>query len=183
MIKYLDTKSSTISIAAKVWIYARLNFGSVQFSHGFSQKKVGEVDVMIASVEPRIKRLSKILKHPNITITRMDAFNALFIAKAQSFIYLDPPYVGAEDVYKSQTFDHAKLYRTLRDVPRGTKWILSHRDDAFIRGLYDGFTIIELDHSYTFKPNHQAGPDRPVTELLISNFLIKSRHRQLAFDI
>ena len=184
MIEYLNTKSAYISVAAKVWLYSRFCFGSMQKHNAYSKYKATKAPSIKKGVISRIEKLSMILRQSNITLKHQCAFEAIENAIPHSFFYLDPPYPGAERVYKTQTFDHAQLYHSLENAPEGTKWILSYRDDAFIRGLYDKHSIIELEHTYMFMPNHDPTlANRPVTELLISNFPIDPPIQQLAFDI
>lgn len=185
MIKYLDTKSAYISVAAKVYLYSRLCFGSLQDPTGFAQSKVGDINGTIANVDKRINWLSGILNAGNITLANQCVFEVLDGPMPYSFIYLDPPYAGAERVYKrdAETFDHQRLFHTLDRLDMNVGWILSHRDDAYIRGLYDGYFVMELDHTYQFKPDHQPMPPRPVTELLISNMVITPTQSQLVLDI
>ena len=183
MIKYLDTKSAYISRAAKVYLYSRLNFGSLQFPHSFSQSKVTELDTMVDVTHDRIKRLATILGSPNVTMRHACALDIIAQTPPNSFIYMDPSYPGAEDVYQTETFDHVALFNLLRDIHFPTDWLLSYRDDAFIRGLYDDYYIAELNHTYHFKPDHKPTPPRPVTELLISNFPINTPFTQLPLNI
>ena len=79
-----------------------------------------------------------------------------------TFAYLDPPYVGTEDIYKDGAgFDHYLLSEILHSRDN---WILSYSDSDIIRQLYQGHRMLELVKTSGF---HKAGKNKKQHELLI----------------
>ena len=92
-------------------------------------------------------------------ITRFDTSN--------TFFYLDPPYYTREHLYDREDADaftkHAELTAALKNI-KG-KFLLSYNNDPYIRTLYQGFTIDEVEAQYTV-----SGAVQTETELLIRNY-------------
>ncbi len=92
-------------------------------------------------------------------ITRSDTPN--------TFFYLDPPYYTKEHLYDREdanTFSkHEELATVLKNI-KG-KFLLSYNNDPYIRTLYQGFTIDEVEAQYTV-----SGAFQTETELLIRNY-------------
>jgi len=87
--------------------------------------------------------------------------------RPETFFYLDPPYYGCENYYGDGIFsreDFGKLGAILRGL-KG-KFILSINDHPKIRETFKGFQIGKVRTQY--KAAH--GKNKPVTELLISNY-------------
>ncbi|HAU29789.1 MAG TPA: DNA methyltransferase [Rhodospirillaceae bacterium] len=84
-----------------------------------------------------------------------------------TLFYLDPPYWGCENDYGKGLFDRLDFdhMATQLGAIQG-KFILSINDRPEVRRVFKGFTIEEVDTTYTI-----AGADKskPVGELLISN--------------
>ena len=106
---------------------------------------------------PFLRRLEVInarLKHVQIEcldfeklIKKYDSENALF--------YIDPPYVGAEHYYDTDTNkfrleDHKRLAKLLKNI-KG-KFVLSYYENKLVRELYKDFKIITKQTS-----KHSAG--------------------------
>lgn len=92
-------------------------------------------------------------------ITRFDTPN--------TFFYLDPPYYTKEHLYDREDANpfskHEELATILRSI-KG-KFLLSYNNDPYIRTLYQGFTIDEVEAQYTV-----SGTFQTETELLIRNY-------------
>jgi len=84
-----------------------------------------------------------------------------------TFFYLDPPYYTKEHLYDREDADaftkHEELAATLKNI-KG-KFLLSYNNDLYIRTLYQGFTIDEVEAQYTV-----SGAFQTETELLIRNY-------------
>lgn len=84
-----------------------------------------------------------------------------------TFFYLDPPYYTKEHLYDREDANaftkHDKLAVILSQI-KG-KFLLSYNNDPFIRTLYQGFTIDEVEAQYTV-----SGAFQTETELLIRNY-------------
>ncbi|PKN78583.1 MAG: N-6 DNA methylase, partial [Candidatus Cloacimonetes bacterium HGW-Cloacimonetes-1] len=83
-----------------------------------------------------------------------------------TFFYLDPPYFTKEHLYDREDAEaftkHEEMAQLLKTI-KG-KFLLSYNDDPYIRQLYKGFTIDEVEAQYTVSGSFQTQ-----TELLIRN--------------
>ncbi|MBU2090414.1 MAG: DNA adenine methylase, partial [Alphaproteobacteria bacterium] len=82
-----------------------------------------------------------------------------------TLFYLDPPYYGSEGDY-GPIFDRsqfAMLAEALRR--REGKFILSINDHPEVRRIFDGFTMEEVDTTYTLSGANKA---KRVGELIIT---------------
>jgi len=84
-----------------------------------------------------------------------------------TFFYLDPPYYTKEHLYKREDADvfnqHEELAETLKQI-KG-KFLLSYNNDPYIKQLYDGCIIEEVETQYSV-----SGAFQTETELLIRNY-------------
>ena len=89
--------------------------------------------------------------------------------KPETFFYLDPPYFGCENYYGDGIFsrdDFKKLSDILKTL-KG-KFILSINDHPKTREIFKGFKIAKVKTNYN--AGAWIGKNKPVTELLISNY-------------
>jgi DNA adenine methylase len=87
--------------------------------------------------------------------------------RPETFFYLDPPYYGWENCYGDGIFsrdDFPKSNGILKTLQG--KFILSINDHPQTREIFKGFKIARVKTRYTAV---RQG-NKPVTELLISNF-------------
>ena len=125
--------------------------------------------------------LSNVIVRPELLLTANRALRGTHISLADysaidasegDFVYLDPPYDGAEvNGYGGLGFAKADQYR-LRDFcfeldSRGVKFLQSNADTAFMRELYSGepFRIHNVRSWQTI-----AEKTLRMTELLITNY-------------
>lgn len=87
--------------------------------------------------------------------------------KNDALFYLDPPYYETEKYYPDRFMpeDHVRLKEAL-DVIKG-KFVLSYNDCEYIRELYKGYRIIEVERLHNLvmkerKPKYK--------ELIIKNY-------------
>lgn len=80
-----------------------------------------------------------------------------------ALLYCDPPYHTTERYYDVAftESDHLRLKNALDNI-KG-RFILSYNDDSFVRDLYKGYTIIEVER----QNNLGKGSYK---ELIIKNF-------------
>lgn len=96
-----------------------------------------------------VKDIKKLEHSKRITVSCRDynEFLNSFEFTENDFIFLDPPYVTcwAKYMYKNgfNKDDFIKLKETLDNVE--CKWMLSIDNDDFIKELFNGYQIIELD--------------------------------------
>lgn len=82
-----------------------------------------------------------------------------------TFFYLDPPYHGVKLYnHNFSDADFIRLKESLTNL-KG-KFLLSVNDDQFIRTLFDGFRIEEIEIFYSV----QKHSGRRYTELLVRNY-------------
>ena len=86
-----------------------------------------------------------------------------------TFFYLDPPYYTKEHIYEREDADafnqHEELAETLKQI-KG-KFLLSYNNDPYIKQLYDGCVIEEVETQYSV-----SGAFQTEVELLIRNYPI-----------
>ncbi len=100
------------------------------------------------------------------------------------FIYFDPPYYklgGYSDFNRYTRFqfrenDHIRLAASCNELNRkGVRWAVSNSDTPFIRELFSGYHLHQIQSRRDINLNSQ---DRTITELLIVNYEINKPKRQ-----
>lgn len=92
------------------------------------------------------------------------------------FVYLDPPYYKlsgfsdfnryTEDQFREQ--DHLRLGALCRELDsRGVRWAVSNSNTEFVRHIFSGFNIIEVETRREINLNSKK---RDIVELLIKNY-------------
>ncbi len=89
--------------------------------------------------------------------------------KKDTFAYLDPPYVGSENFFKSGGDDASpeKVCKCLKKF-KG-KFLLSYNDNPRVKKACKDFEIKKIDTKYEMQ-RKQTGTMKPVKELLIRNY-------------
>jgi len=130
-----------------------------------------------------LENVSAALKH--VEFRTGDFELALHDAKSEDFIYLDPPYYklgGTADFnrYTKGQFreqDQIRLAALCRELDqRGIRWAMSNSDTPFIRHLYDGFEVTEINNRREINLRSQ---ERSITELLLTNYPLPKGERLL----
>ena len=124
-----------------------------------------------------LKNVSSVLRHSNAEIQCVDYREMLSKAETNDFVYLDPPYDPVSytsnfTAYTPNGFGRedqvqlASVSKKLSD--RGCYVLLSNSNTPFIRRLYSGFNIKEVDvqRAINCKGSKRAGHK----ELIISNY-------------
>lgn len=121
-----------------------------------------------------LQAAAKALSHVEIRSTDFEL--TLHDVTKEDFVYLDPPYFklgGYSDFNRYTRFqfhanDHMRLAAVCREMnDRGIRWAVSNSDTPFVRSLFDGFEIIEIENRREINLNSQS---RDITELLIINY-------------
>ena len=95
---------------------------------------------------------------------------------SNDFVYFDPPYykLGGYSDFNRYTADqfreaeHIRLASLCRELDaKGVRWLVSNSDTAFVRSLYHGFNIEEIQSRRDINLHSKK---RDVVELLISNY-------------
>lgn len=154
----MEIKSLTdIQRAARFFVLIKENFGTDLKTFGVRAKNMENAIDYISTISKRLNNV--VIENLNFehVIKTYDKKDALF--------YLDPPYYAAEKYYLDKFEDHAKLREVLYGI-KG-KFLLSYNDCEFIRKLYDGYKIIEVERQH----NLVQGEKKPrYKELLIKNY-------------
>lgn len=147
--------------AARMYFLIRASYGAKVDTFGVGFKDVSAVK----NLQEVHKRLSRVLienKSFEKILKNHDSERTVF--------YLDPPYHGTEGFYSIEggfgEDEHRKLAEILRSL-KG-KWILSYNDDIFIRDLYDGFRIEEVERLNNM--GAASGGEKIFKELIIRNY-------------
>lgn len=156
------TKGMTdIQRAARFFMLIKTSYGTDCRSYGCVKK---DINVMIKYLTDIQKRLSKV-------VIENEDFEHLLKTydKPDSLAYLDPPYYGTERYYQAKFSeeDHIRLCNCLKNI-KG-KFILSYNDCDFIRDLYNGFNIDEVERNNNLK-NKSTNKDNNYKELIIRNY-------------
>jgi DNA adenine methylase len=127
-----------------------------------TRRALFEVRALLKNVAHRLNRVLLEQRDFADCITRYDS--------AETFYYLDPPYVGTkgqDTSYPSLSMErHAELAAILSSV-KG-KWLLSYGDHPEVRRLYRRFKIQAVSCATSISPGGKGRPAR--RELLIRNF-------------
>ena len=98
---------------------------------------------------------------PNLSVVCQDFRDFISRIAQDDFIYLDPPYVlGKSQLYgigykdNHTKFDH-QLLRNLLETKNN--WVLSYNDCEYIRRLYSGYRMVELERNKSFNDNSKNG--------------------------
>ena len=104
-----------------------------------------------------------------------DYADSLAAASTGDFVYLDPPYwkLGGHADFNRYTpgqfraEDHERLAALCRELDgRGVRWALSNSDTDFVRELFAGYRLVEVDARREINLKARA---RSVRELLVLN--------------
>lgn len=82
----------------------------------------------------------------------------------ETVFYTDPPYLGKEDTYRVDDFDHAELAGELEDIEGYALVSYTDRPD----GLYPDW--LELTREFGHDAGNRTGHTKEVTERLLCNF-------------
>jgi len=147
--------------AAQYYIVNRTSFSGATTSGGWSWKAS-----WARLTDSAIKNLLE-FQVKNVTVSRAD-FKDSISAHPDAALYLDPPYslnkekgnegVNRETLYGSEGdhhkgFDHVGLANILKSRE---KWVLSYNDCEYIRELYDGYKIVEVDWAYGMNSSKES---------------------------
>lgn len=87
-----------------------------------------------------------------------------------AFFYCDPPYVETESYYKNTGGFGMEHHTALSELLKKTsaKWMVSYNDHEIVRGLYNGYNIINTKEiRYTLSGGNSS---KSVSEILVTNY-------------
>ena len=147
--------------AARMYYLIRASYGAKVNTFGVGFRDVSAM----RNLQAVHKRLAKVLienKGFAEILKGHDSEKTLF--------FLDPPYHGTEMLYEIEGGFGEEEHRQLAEMLRGPKgkWILSYNDDDFIRGLYEGYRMEEVERLNNM--GEANGGEKTFRELIIRNY-------------
>lgn len=148
-----------IQRAARFYILIKESFGADIRTFGVSPKNIANAIEYILEVSRRLSMVVIEKQDFERILKTYDRKDALF--------YLDPPYYETEKYYPDRFMpeDHLRLKNALNNV-KG-RFLLSYNDCEYIRGLYDGYNIVEVDRVHNLIKSEKKPRFK---ELLIKNY-------------
>lgn len=158
----METRGLTdIQKAARFYMLIKESYASDIRTFGVRPKDMANAIEYISEVSKRLRMVVIENQDFERILKTYDKNDALF--------YLDPPYYETEKYYPDRFMpeDHVRLKGAL-DKIHG-KFLLSYNDCDYIRELYNGYRIIEVDRMHNLVQKEGAGKPR-YKELLIKNY-------------
>lgn len=149
-----------IQRAARFFFLLKVSYGANRRSFGCTKKDVVKMIDYLARVEARLS---------SVIVENRDFEDLIRVYEGpDTFFYLDPPYYGSEKYYQVQFSedDHVRLREALKTI-KG-KYLLSYNDCDYIRKLYKGTNIKEIERSHNLRIRYWR--KERFKELLISNY-------------
>lgn len=150
-----------IQKSARFFMLLKTSYGSNGRSYGCVKKDISVMTEYLTQIE---KRLSSVI------VENKDFEDLLRVYDKQDALsYLDPPYYGTERYYNAEFSheDHLRLNRVLKSL-KG-KFLLSYNDCEYVRELYKGFTIEEVNRNHNLVGRY-SNLEHNYRELLIKNY-------------
>ena len=148
-----------IQRAARFYILLKESFGTDLRSFGLKPRNLDKAKEYLTAVSKRLNM---------VVIENMDFQKILkSYDRTDALFYLDPPYYEAEKYYSDRFMpeDHMRLKEALDGIQG--KFILSYNDCEYIRKLYNGYNIIEVERMHNLV-NEEIKPR--YRELIIKNY-------------
>lgn len=175
----LGSEQDTTKIAA-LFIY----LNKTCFNGLYRVNKEGKFNVPIGSGKDKtpalfedelLRNTSKLLQ--GVTLHQHPFYQMPVVR--EDFYYLDPPYHKTYSQYDGSGFgdvEHERLAQFCKELHQaGAYFMLSNSDTPFIRGLYDGFQIDQVDATRSVScKGEQRGKEN---ELIIRNYPAKQRSK------
>lgn len=149
-----------IQRAARYLYLAKISFGADHKTFATSKKGLARTLNFMEEVQHRLEGVVIECKGYENLISVYDRQNALF--------YLDPPYVGSENLYDClfDVHDHLRLCDILKHL-KGS-FILSYNDCELVRDLYSNFKCERIERQNMLP---SVGNNRtPFQEVIIRNY-------------
>ena len=153
-----------IQKAARFLYIINRSFGAKGKSFGTSRTcSIKSAGGIIERINEISKRLDKVIIENKDAISLIKQYDC-----ETQFFYCDPPYSKGEGyrVIKTKDFNHIELANTLKKI-KG-RFLLSYDDSEFIRELYKGYSIFEVQRQKGI--NNKNIKDNIYKELIIKNY-------------
>lgn len=148
-----------IQRAARYLYIIKYSFGSDRRSFATNSKDITKTIAFLQEVKVRLNC---------VVIENKDFENLIKVYdRPKALFYLDPPYVGTEDVYDGEFTkkDHIRLRDTLSTI-KG-KFVLSYNDCEFIREIYSEFKVVTTER---FNNMSNKADNAMFKEVIIRNY-------------
>lgn len=163
---YQATALTDIQRAARYFYLIKSSYGSKAKHFGAKSRDITNTEYL-KQIKVRLRTTVIENRSFEVLILQYDKENTLF--------YCDPPYFGTENFYDggSKITDETKFtkesHEKLRDILAKItgKFILSYNDDEYIRDLYKGFNIKEVNRQNNLSKQAKTVPYR---ELIVKNY-------------
>jgi len=147
-----------IQRAARYFLIIRLSYGADRRSFSCNKKVLFNAIGKFENVQNRLRDVVIENRDFERLIKTYDRPNALF--------YLDPPYYTAERHYEGFTKEDHERLRSVLERLKG-RFILSYNNDVYIKDLYEGFNIHEVERANNLLREANQGNYK---ELIITNY-------------
>ena len=155
--KMIDNNIGTDIQRAAMYLYlVKVSYGADRRSYG-SKTGIDSTKEILQEIQKRLSAVVIENRSYEKIIKSYDRVDTLF--------YLDPPYYKAERHYDSEftAEDHKELAKILKEV--NGRFILSYNNDPYIKELYKGFYIEEIERN-----NNLSSKNGKYKELIIKNY-------------
>lgn len=169
---YLKQQSITqshLKRAVRFFILNRITYSGLTDSGGYSNESF-EKRFTESSIN-KIMEVSHLLQ--DVQITNSDYSELLSKPGTNVFLYLDPPYFSPRNskLYGVNgslhtEFDHYRFVKAVQDCKH--RWLITYDDDPFIRRLFKGYRITDLNCQYGMSQSN--GSAKMGKEIIIMNY-------------
>jgi DNA adenine methylase len=169
---WCENEASEFDRAVRFFVLNRITFSGTVDSGGYSQKAFESRFTDSAIL--RLAALESCLE--DVRITNLDYEDTLAISNADTFMFLDPPYLSATDsrlygrrgaLHKG--FDHNRFAQIMQNYCG--KWLLTYDDCAKIRENFSFALLQEWQLQYGMN-NYKQTTAAKGKELLLSNYTV-----------
>lgn len=162
--KMIDNNIGTDIQRAAMYLYlVKVSYGAARRTYG-AKTGINNTKEILLEIQKRLSAVIIENKSYEKIIKSHDRVDTLF--------YLDPPYYKAERHYDSEftAEDHEELAKILKEI-KG-RFILSYNSDPYIKELYKGFYIEEIERN-----NNLSNKTGKYKELIIKNYECQEKLR------
>lgn len=165
--KMNPAEMTDIERARRLYWMAKATFGGI-YEGRFGTSKRDGCSMGLSSLEARLELINKRLK--NITIECKDAYTGLSATydSADTFWYLDPPYLGTNTEGHGSNLDLSKLEALAKSL-KG-KVAISHNVNEVVREAFEGWNFVELGRRQNCIGNNTKSAGTHAFEWLITNY-------------
>ena len=163
------TNSGKSSRAVSFYIVNKCSFSGLSESSSFSSQ-ASDSNFSMRGIE-KLPGYSEIIRDWKITNL---SYTDLMDNSKDCFMYLDPPYMIKDKLYGKNGSMHGKFsHRVFADNCQHNEsdMLVSYNCDQLIKDRFNGWSVVEYDHTYTMRSTASYGKDQQERkELLLLNY-------------